>query len=199
MPRELLILRHAKSDWDAKAPSDFQRPLTRCGKQVAREIGAWLFREGLVPDYVVSSPAIRASQTAVTVCKAMNIPKEKIVWDTDIYDASLAALLDVLGRCPAESTLALLVGHNPGMESVVRYLGDGDLDAPPDCAPIPTAALARLHMPERWDQLPEDGRLLPAGALARLEILVGWDQLIRGCAELIEVIRPRAQRVATEQ
>jgi phosphohistidine phosphatase len=192
MPRELLILRHAKSDWDAKAASDFERPLARRGKQVAREIGGWLFREGLVPDYVVSSPATRTRQTAVTVCKAMNIGKERIVWDTDIYDASLAALLDVLGRCPAQSTSALLIGHNPGMEALVRHLSDGDLDAPPDGEPLLTAALARLQMPERWDELPEDGRLLPTGALARLEIRDGWDQLTRGCALLIGVTRPRA-------
>jgi len=50
MPRELLILRHAKSDWDSKAASDFDRPLARRGKQDAPKIGAWHYREGLIPD-----------------------------------------------------------------------------------------------------------------------------------------------------
>lgn len=53
MPRELLILRHAKSDWDSGAGTDFDRPLSRRGKHDAPRIGAWLYREGLVPDYVV--------------------------------------------------------------------------------------------------------------------------------------------------
>jgi phosphohistidine phosphatase len=191
MPRELLILRHTKSDWDAKVASDFDRPLARRGKNDAPKIGAWLFREGLVPDYVVSSPARRAHQTAVKVCKALEIAKERIVWDTDIYDATLAALLDVLGRCPPESTTALLVGHNPGLETLVRYLCADDLDPPPNGQLPPPGPLARLAMPERWDQLPEDGKLMPTGALARLEMPEHWDQLAPGCAQLIAITRPR--------
>jgi phosphohistidine phosphatase len=168
MPRELLILRHAKSDWDSKAASDFERPLSRRGKNDAPKIGAWLYREGLVPDYVVSSPAQRARQTAVKVCKALEIEKERIVWDTDIYEASLAALLDVLGRCPGASSIALLVGHNPGLETLVRHLSGDDLAAP------------------------ADGKLLPTGGLARLEMPDGWDRLARGCGQLIAITRPRA-------
>jgi phosphohistidine phosphatase len=168
MPRELLILRHAKSDWAAGAASDFDRPLTRRGKHDAPKIGAWLFREGLVPDYVVSSPAQRARQTAVKVCKALDIGKERIVWDTDIYAASLAALLDVLGRCPRESARVLLVGHNPGLETLLEHLSGEDQD-PAD-----------------------DGKLLPTGALARLEMPEDWNHLAPGCAQLIAITRPRA-------
>ncbi|WP_295579395.1 histidine phosphatase family protein [uncultured Lamprocystis sp.] len=168
MPRELLILRHAKSDWDSRAKSDFDRPLAKRGKQDAPKVGAWLYREGLVPDHVVSSPAQRARQTALKVCKVLEIGRERIAWDTDIYDATLAALLDVLGRCPATAHTVLLVGHNPGLDDLVLHLSGDDLDPP------------------------QDGKLLPTGTLARLEMPEDWDQLPRGCAQLISITRPRA-------
>jgi phosphohistidine phosphatase len=167
MNRELLILRHAKSDWASGAASDFQRPLSRRGKQDAPKIGAWLYREGLVPDYVVSSPAERARQTAVKVSKALDIDKERIVWDADIYEASLAELLDVLGRCPADAATVLLIGHNPGLEILIQHLASDAFTAPPD------------------------GKLLPTGALARLEMPESWDQLAPGCGRLVSITRPR--------
>jgi phosphohistidine phosphatase len=168
MPRELLILRHAKSDWDSKAPSDFDRPLTGRGKHDAPKVGTWLYREGLVPDHVVSSPAERARQTAVKVCKSLEIAKGQILWEPEIYEANLDDLLGVLGRCPAEAATVLIVGHNPGLETLVRHLCGEDLDPPADGKLLPTAALARLEMHERWD---------------RLE---------RGCAQLVSITRSRA-------
>ncbi len=167
MPRELLILRHAKSDWDTSAASDFDRPLTKRGKHDAPKIGAWLYREGLVPDYVVSSPAQRAQQTALKVCKALEIPKGQIVWDQAIYEGSLTELLQVLNRCPPAAATVLLVGHNPGLETLVQHLSGDDLD------------------------LPDDGKLLPTGALARLEMPNQWDHLAPGCAQLLSITRPR--------
>lgn len=167
MPRELLILRHAKSDWGSGAESDFERPLSRRGKQDAPKVGAWLYREGLVPDHVVSSPAERARQTTIKVCKSLDIGKKRIVWDPALYEASVPHLLDALARCPIHAATVLLVGHNPGLEELLRHLAGDDLDPPDDGKLLPTAALARLEMPNDW------GRLDP------------------GCAQLISITRPK--------
>lgn len=167
MPRELLILRHAKSDWDRRAATDFDRPLAKRGRKDAPAIGAWLYREGMVPDYFVSSPAQRARETALKVCKAVDLKKKRIVWDDTIYEADLAALLAVLQRVPADAATALLVGHNPGLEDLVRFLSGDDLEEPADGKLLPTAALVRLEMPGDW---------------ARLE---------PGCAAVISLVRPR--------
>lgn len=168
MPRELLILRHAKSDWDSGAASDFERPLNRRGKQDAPRVGAWLYREGLVPDHVISSPAERARQTAVRVCKSMELNKKCIVWEPTIYEADVEELLRVLARCPAELATVLLVGHNPGLEDLVRYLGGDEVAVPSDGKLMPTAALARFEMPETWDSLQP------------------------GCAHLLSITRPKS-------
>ncbi|NEX22992.1 histidine phosphatase family protein [Thiorhodococcus mannitoliphagus] len=161
MPRELLLLRHAKSDWDSDAATDFERPLAKRGKSDAPKVGSWLYREGLVPDHVVSSPAERARQTATKVCKRLDFSKKDIVWDDAIYEASVAELLEVLGRCPEAAATVLLVGHNPGLENLLCHLVGEDIEIPRDGKLLPTATVARLEMPNDWKILaPGSAQLL---------------------------------------
>lgn len=168
MPRELLILRHAKSDWDSGATSDFDRPLAKRGRKDAPKIGAWLYREGLVPDYVVSSPAERARQTTAKVCKSLDVKKSRIVWDNDLYEAEVPKLLAVLARCPSAAATVLLVGHNPGLEQLLMHLAGEELE------------------------IPHDGKLLPTGTVARLEMPDDWDRLPLGSGQLLSITRPRS-------
>ena len=152
MPRTLLVLRHAKSAWDTGAESDFERPLSKRGKKDAPRMGAWLRREGLVPDLVVSSPARRARQTVKRVCRESGCDAERVVWEPAVYGAGISELLGVLERCPPSAGRVLLVGHNPGLEDVVTFL-DAAVQPPPDGKLLPTAAVARLEMPDDWSGL----------------------------------------------
>ncbi len=58
MSRHLLLLRHAKSAWNTGAAKDFDRPLANRGERDAPTMGKWLKKQGLVPDTVISSPAL---------------------------------------------------------------------------------------------------------------------------------------------
>ena len=69
---ELLILRHAKSAWDTDAPTDFDRPLSARGERDRWRMAGWLADEGLCPDEVVTSSALRARATAEAVVEALN-------------------------------------------------------------------------------------------------------------------------------
>lgn len=158
--RELLLLRHAKSDWKTPVDSDFQRPLSKRGVRDAPRVGRWLNRRGLLPDLVIGSPAVRARRTALDACQAMGIPEERIAWDGRIYDAVPGTLLTVLGSCP-EVARVLLVGHNPGLESLLVFLCGPDLEPSPDGKILPTATVARIAMPQDWRApQPGSGRLL---------------------------------------
>jgi len=167
MPRELLILRHAKSDWSAGDAGDFKRPLAKRGKKDALCVGTWLYREGLVPDLVISSPAHRARQTAEKVCKSMDYKIKQIQWYAEVYGANTQDLLRLLGHCPPTARIVLLVGHNPGLEELVLHLAGDEPD------------------------LQADGKLLPTATLARLEMPDDWSALTSGCAQLITITRPR--------
>ena len=165
MTRELLILRHGKSDWDA-GTDDFNRPIQDRGKRGAQRIATWLMRQGLVPDYVVSSPAVRAKETARKACKAMGLGSDDVHLDRAIYLATRDELLAVLAACPSSATRVMIVGHNPGMEDLLEYLASEPIPVPDDGKLLPTATLARLRMPKSWQKLPE------------------------GCGELQDLVRP---------
>lgn len=153
MSRELLVLRHGKSDWATGAPSDFERPLASRGRKAVKRMGCWLREQQLLPEHIVSSPAERAKQTTLRVCKFAEISKTPVVWDEQIYEAGVPQLLRVLAQCPPDKTRVMIVGHNPGCEDLVHYLAEGHEEFPPDGKLMPTAALARLEMPDQWSKL----------------------------------------------
>ncbi|MDH3526350.1 MAG: histidine phosphatase family protein [Gammaproteobacteria bacterium] len=167
MQRTLLLLRHAKSDWSSSATDDFSRPLSRRGKHDSPRMGQWLQSHGLLPDYVVSSPAKRAHQTIKRVARELGIDSADIHWDERLYLASLSDLLAVIADCPLSTRSILLVGHNPGLESLLRHLAAASVSEP------------------------ADGKLMPTAALAVLETRADWQHLQRGSAQLRELVRPR--------
>ncbi len=167
MARELLIFRHGKSDWGSDAVNDFERPLARRGRKAVKRMASWLREQDLLPQRILSSPAERARQTALRLCRHAEIPESRIVWEETIYAADLGALLDVLADAPGRHGRMLLVGHNPGLEELVEYLAGALIEAPAGSPALPTAALARMAMPYEWKRLES------------------------GCAQLVSIHRPR--------
>ncbi|MBN36034.1 MAG: phosphohistidine phosphatase [Rhodospirillaceae bacterium] len=167
MSRELLILRHAKSDWDPAIGRDFERPLAKRGRRAAKRMGKWVRSQGMLPDSITCSPALRARQTALRLTKAAELDERTISWEPRVYEASLETLLDILASTSSEPGCVLLIGHNPGLEHLVRYLSDDSLDA--------------------WDA----SNLMPTACLARLVLPADWGGLTAACAEVASISRPR--------
>jgi phosphohistidine phosphatase len=153
MARELLIFRHGKSDWGGDALSDFDRPLARRGRKAVKRMASWLREQELLPQRILSSPAERARQTALRLCRHGGIPEARIHWHGAIYGADLGALLDVLANAPGQEPLTMIVGHNPGLEELLEHLAGQTIEAPIGSPALPTAALARLSMPDDWQRL----------------------------------------------
>ena len=81
MSHRLLLLRHAKSDWDTDAGSDIERPLAKRGRRDAPRIGEWLReRPELHPERVIASPAERARETAVLVLETIGEDGVNLAW-----------------------------------------------------------------------------------------------------------------------
>jgi phosphohistidine phosphatase len=153
VPRELLILRHAKSDWGSGATADFDRALALRGRKDAKAVGRWLRHQARMPGRILASPARRAQQTALRLCRAARIPETAIVWTPAIYEASLGTLLHLLAADAGDHPRVMLVGHNPGLEELLVHLAGETVVRPPDGKLLPTAALAWLEMPEDWHNL----------------------------------------------
>jgi len=116
-------------------------------------MGRWIKTQNLKPDYIVSSPAIRAMETVSLVCEALDIPEREINWDQRIYGASLNNLLTVLEEQPHSVSSMLLVGHNPGMDELICYLWGDNVQLPPNGNLVPTATLVHLSLPDDWATL----------------------------------------------
>ena len=158
--KRLYVLRHAKSSWDDANLADFDRPLNGRGKETAPFIGRVMRERGLMPDVVISSPAKRARETAKLVCEAAEFIGT-IRYDEGIYEASPHGLIKAISGVEDLADSAMIVGHNPGMEGLIRYL-TGNL------APMPTASLAIID----------------------LEISQ-WSGIRQQSGDLVEVLRPK--------
>ena len=136
--KTLFILRHAKSSWDNPDWSDFARPLNHRGLDTAPLMGAVMKENDFDPEIIVSSPALRAKQTADLVKKSAGF-RAKVIYDERIYEASALRLLEVVSDIEDYYDSAMIVGHNPGFENLVRIL-TGKIEA------MPTAALAVVDL-----------------------------------------------------
>jgi phosphohistidine phosphatase len=146
--KTLYLVRHAKSSWKDLSLDDFDRPLNDRGERDAPKIGAKLQALGIKPDRLVSSPALRARQTAVAFAKAFGIPKEKILFNERIYHADLGDLLDVIQRLPEAADTAMIFGHNPEFTWLANKLGKLSIDN------IPTSGVVCLAFNVReWEQV----------------------------------------------
>ena len=145
----LFLLRHAKSSWADAGLSDFERPLNERGLNAAPFIGELMARHELSPDVIIASPATRAAETARLVKEAGGLNAD-IRPDERIYEASPNALQQVISELTDDLDSAMLVGHNPGMEGLIRYLTDR-------LEPMPTAALAVIKLKiESWGDIRQD-------------------------------------------
>ncbi len=153
---ELLLLRHAKSDWNDKGLDDFDRPLAPRGRRAAPRMGRYLQDNGLAPDLVLCSTARRARETLELVLTAL-ASKPQISYLKTLYLAPPSRMLAVLRRQNPACGRILLIAHNPGMQSLALELAgrDGSAAARQMAEKFPTGALARFAVPA-WDRLGRD-------------------------------------------
>jgi phosphohistidine phosphatase len=145
MPKQLLLIRHAKSDWNEAGLSDFDRPLNPRGEQNAPEMANRLVSRNIIPQLLVSSPALRAISTARYFARAFGMDTSDIRQEADIYEAMPSKLLQIINHIDDEIEFAALVGHNPALTSLVSDLSHSDLYN------IPTCGISLLRFPfDSW-------------------------------------------------
>jgi phosphohistidine phosphatase len=165
--RQLLIMRHAKSDWDANDGSDFDRPLSKRGIKDINAMAIWLVNNHLLPDKIVSSPARRAKQTTSLLMKDAKLDDHLRIWDDKIYEAGLGDLLTVIDSYSDDVRRLLIVGHNPGLDSLVMYLARND------------------------PEFTSSGKLMTTAAIAVMDYGDGIISAEDGSAVLIDLMRPK--------
>jgi len=149
--KTLYIVRHAKSSWDDLSVSDHDRKLLPVGKKRTRKIAAQLKKQGVFPDKMISSTAVRAYKTAKIIAKELGYPADKVETTRALYGAGPDEVFDLLFAIPNTVESVMVVGHNPGFTDLVNLF----LSENRQIDNLPTSAVACVQFEtEQWEKLP---------------------------------------------
>ncbi|HTS17429.1 MAG TPA: phosphohistidine phosphatase SixA [Verrucomicrobiae bacterium] len=124
---KLYLVRHATAS--DIATSDAERELTRDGKEEARVVGSALAKLGVKPGSILSSPLVRARQTAEIAGKELGFPGEVELLDQLIGNTTTPALLKALRPFSSHDEI-ILVGHMPSLsEHLAGMIGGVSAEA----------------------------------------------------------------------
>lgn len=132
MALTLMLLRHAKAKRPEDGVEDFDRRLSRRGREAATELGVLLRKERLAPDLVLVSAAKRTRQTWELIAAELGTEVAEREARA-LYLAGPAKIMDAIRRASPEVRRLMVVGHNPGMENLFERL-TGEARAFPTCA-----------------------------------------------------------------
>jgi phosphohistidine phosphatase len=158
--KRLHLLRHAKSSWKDESLPDEERPLSKRGVRASARMAEHVAETGLVVELVICSSARRARETLGPILQALAAEPEVRV-EPRVYGADAAELLEVVRALPEQVATALLVGHNPGIQSLALRLAREGERLARLADKYPTGALATLELEvERWAEVDFEGARL---------------------------------------
>jgi phosphohistidine phosphatase len=131
--KTLSLVRHAKSSWKDKKLADHDRPLNKRGRRDAPRMGRRLAKNGIRPDLMVTSTAVRARVTAETIATEIGYATAHIMMDEQIYHAGTVGLLELIRQLGDANDHVMLFGHNPDITDLVNHLTDSALENVPTC------------------------------------------------------------------
>jgi phosphohistidine phosphatase len=106
---------------------DSQRPLTDAGRKKMKKIVKGLNQLGLEFDVILSSPYVRAHDTARIVAKEFEIKEKVALSDNLIPPGNFENLINEIHEKYDVNNLAL-VGHEPMLSSLISWLATGNTD-----------------------------------------------------------------------
>jgi phosphohistidine phosphatase len=136
MAKNLFLVRHAKSDWSVSGQKDFERQLNGRGLNDAPKMGRKLYEMGMKPDLIISSPAVRARLTAELIAEQLKYDTDKIVFNEEIYEASVRSLLKVINSIDDKNKTVIIVGHNPTFTYIAESLTKREIGNIPTCGAV---------------------------------------------------------------
>ncbi len=124
----IYFVRHAEAYPAAPGQSDAERSLTEAGLATARKLGQTLHHLGCKPPAVHTSPYLRARQTAQAIAQALQVP---IVEERLLAPGCRPAALEAFLQTHAPADRVLVVGHQPDLGELIRWLTGAAVRLPP--------------------------------------------------------------------
>jgi phosphohistidine phosphatase len=133
--KTLYLIRHAKSSRKDTSLDDFDRPLNKRGQHNAPFMAQLLQQLHVVPDLILSSPAVRAKTTAQTFAHILKYTKE-IEFHKALYLTSVNTFLSILRAIGNEHQTVLIFGHNPELTLLANTIGNCTIENIPTCGVV---------------------------------------------------------------
>ena len=148
MTKTLAIIRHGKSTWDYGPIADMDRPLKENGISNTILISQKIKERKIVPDLMITSPAVRAYSTALIVARELGYPTEKIVIDSSIYGDSEEDILEIIKSTDDTVNHLFIFGHNPAFTFLPNQFLSKQIEN------LPTSGLALFEFAtEKWAEI----------------------------------------------
>lgn len=112
--KTLYIMRHSQKDESNPNTYDYDIELSKLGLEDTHKMATKLKELDVTPDLIVSSPAIRARQTADIIASEINYSKA-VMYNEVIYQAFLNELLESITYTYDTIDTLFIVGHNPSL------------------------------------------------------------------------------------
>ncbi|MBL7934102.1 MAG: histidine phosphatase family protein [Bacteroidia bacterium] len=154
--KELIFVRHAKSDWGNESLKDIDRHLNERGYDSAYVLSQWFASKKNKPDLILSSTATRAVSTALIFTRAMDFNMERFKLDARIYETTWEKLLKLVQETDDAAESVMVFGHNPAITNICN-----ELSTELYFDNIPTCGVISLRFEvNSWKQLePKKGKL----------------------------------------
>ncbi len=99
-------------------------------------MGEVLANHGIVPDLIISSPAVRAFSTATIIAERLGYEINAIEKNKELYEASITSVLQVINALSDKFDRVFLFGHNPTLTTLVEKLGGRQIGNLPTCGVV---------------------------------------------------------------
>ncbi|HRH10474.1 MAG TPA: histidine phosphatase family protein [Bacteroidia bacterium] len=147
--KELILVRHAKSDWGSEVLKDIDRPLNERGYRDAYFMSNWFVKEKAKPQVIISSSATRALSTAMIFARTMDADVKKIRITEQIYEAHYSDLIKFLTTIEDTVDSLMVFCHNPSVTEVCNELSDDVF-----IENVPTCGIVNLRFDVKsWKEL----------------------------------------------
>ena len=147
--KTIYIVRHAKSSWDITELPDEKRPLLEKGKKRTKKVIDYLQDHNISVDYIISSHAVRALETAKILARGLKYPEENIKIDSHVYYANGNSLLNQFYDLPSRHHSVMIVGHNPSLTDLVNFFLGKPIEN------LPTSGVVSISFEtDKWEEVP---------------------------------------------
>jgi phosphohistidine phosphatase len=159
----IYLVRHAKSSWNSKTISDFNRDLDEIGHEEAKKMATFLAQKYPTIDFLLHSAATRTTVTAQYFTEALSIPHDCISSKQTLYNASEREILSHLRMLDDDIEHLLIVGHNPSISDFSGALFDKEFlfEEVPPCGIVVIESNSRQWSSVNFDNMTIKAHFFP--------------------------------------